>query len=58
MYTGTLINDLMAAVERVERRVELKEQLRRETREEMEVRLLEQMYGQTPHSEPMMAGAA
>jgi 20S proteasome alpha/beta subunit len=58
MYTGTMINDLMTMVERAEQRAQLKEQQRRETREEMEVRMLETMYSQPLHSQPMMAGAA
>ena len=57
MYTGTLIIDLMAAVERAERRAELKAQRVAETREEMEVRMLETMYGQPLH-QPVMVGAA
>jgi hypothetical protein len=58
MYTGTMINDLMAAVERVERRAELKARRLAATREEMEVRMLETMYGQPLHQQPVMAGAA
>ncbi len=54
MYTGSLITDLMAAVERVERRA----QQRREAREEMELRMLEAMYNQPQQSEAAMAGAA
>jgi hypothetical protein len=54
MYTGTLINDLMATVERVEART----QQRRETVEEMELRMLEAMYAQPAQNQPAFAGAA
>jgi len=54
MYTGTLINELMAAVERVEEAV-----LRRyENAEEKEVRLLEEMYAPAALNEPDLVGAA
>ncbi|HUO26188.1 MAG TPA: hypothetical protein VMU61_11000 [Candidatus Aquilonibacter sp.] len=54
MYTGTLIKDLMAMVERAECR----EQERREIREEMELRMLEAMYYEAPQPQTTMAGAA
>jgi hypothetical protein len=56
MYTGTLISDLMAAVERAEWRAQQKSR-KRETREEIELRMLEAMYGQLPQTQTM-AGAA
>jgi hypothetical protein len=54
MYTGTLIKDLMAMVERAEQRA----QQRREVREAMELRMLESMYYQPPQPQTAMAGAA
>jgi hypothetical protein len=58
MYTGTLINDLLAAVEQAERRTQ-------HTRivDEMELRQmfelqLPQMHSEPMRSEPMYAGAA
>jgi hypothetical protein len=53
MYTGTLIKDLMATVERTERSVQLKQYL-----DEMELR---QRFDSPVHeitSEPVYAGAA
>jgi hypothetical protein len=57
MYTGTLITDLMATVERAERRVAQRAR-RQESPVEMELRMLEAMYGQSLQTEPEMAGAA
>lgn len=54
MYTGTMIQDLMAMVERAERR----EEQRREVREAMELRMLEAMYYEAPQPQAEMAGAA
>jgi hypothetical protein len=54
MYTGTMIKDLMAMVERAERR----EEQRREIREETELRMLEAMYYEAPQQHTAMAGAA
>jgi hypothetical protein len=53
MYTGTLINDLMAAVAQVEQRVRRQEEF-----ETMELRMLASMYAQPTQSEPTYAGAA
>jgi hypothetical protein len=52
MYTGTLIQDLMAAVERAERRVEQKR-----LSAEMELRRLWELQP-AQQSEPVFAGAA
>ncbi len=57
MYTGTLINDLMAAVERAERRAAHTGR-RQESAVEVELRMLEAMYFQQPQTERVMAGAA
>jgi hypothetical protein len=51
MYTGTLINELMAVVERTER------EFARST-EEQELRTLDAMYGQAMSQEPVLIGAA
>ena len=58
MYTGTMINDLMAAVERAEEHAR-----QQETAEAMELRMLASMYTQPMctqpmHNEPSFAGAA
>jgi hypothetical protein len=57
MYTGTLIKDLMAAVERAEQKA-AHMALRQESVVEMELRLLEAMYGQPLQTERAMAGTA
>ncbi len=53
MYTGTLIKDLMAAVERAERSVQ-------QTRlsEETELQRLFELQSPRMHREPVFAGAA
>jgi hypothetical protein len=53
MYTGTLIRDLMATVERAERRVQLKQVV-----SEMELRQLFDLPVHEMTSEPVYAGAA
>ena len=51
MYTGTLINDLMATVERAEQRA-------RQTIEDKELRMLEAIYAAALQHEPVLVGAA
>jgi hypothetical protein len=53
MYTGTLIRDLMAAVERAEQGA-----LRKRVAEEMELLRIFEMQDPQKHSEPAYAGAA
>jgi hypothetical protein len=53
MYTGTLIKDLMATVERAERGV-----LRKRLAEEMELRRMYELQAPQMASEPAYAGAA
>lgn len=53
MYTGTLISDLIATVERVERGVQ-----HRPIVDEMELRLMFELPLPRMHSEPVYAGAA
>jgi hypothetical protein len=53
MYTGTLIKDLVAAVERAERGAQ-----RRRIAEEMELRRLFDLEDPQIHREPAYAGAA
>jgi hypothetical protein len=53
MYTGTLIRDLIATVERVERGVPPKRIV-----DEMELRQLFELQLRQVHSEPVYAGAA
>ncbi len=57
MYTGTLINDLMATVERAERRLEKRfEQKRKE--EEAELRHIFELPSPQTQRERIYAGAA
>ncbi len=53
MHTGTLIKDLMAAVERAERSVQRKRSV-----DEMELRRLFELQVPQMHREPVFAGAA
>ncbi len=53
MYTGTLINDLMATVERAERRAQ-----RKQYAEEMELQELFSLPVPEMNHEPVFAGAA
>jgi hypothetical protein len=53
MYTGTLIKDLMAAVERAERGAQQKR-----VADEMELRRMFELRAPQMHSEPVFAGAA
>jgi hypothetical protein len=53
MYTGTLINDLMATVERAERGAQQKR-----IAEEMELRRLFELRAPQKQHEPVFAGAA
>jgi hypothetical protein len=53
MYTGTLIKDLMAAVERAERSAQLKRYA-----EELELQQLFDLPDSQMQSEPILAGAA
>jgi hypothetical protein len=53
MYTGTLIKDLIATVERAERGV-----LQRQLAEEMELRRMFELQAPQMHNEPAYAGAA
>jgi hypothetical protein len=53
MYTGTLIKDLMATVERAERRAQQKR-----TFDEMELQRLFELRAPQVQSEPVYAGAA
>ncbi|MFY9910552.1 MAG: hypothetical protein WAK56_11955 [Candidatus Sulfotelmatobacter sp.] len=53
MYTGTLIKDLMATVERAERSAQLKQYA-----DEIEMQCLFDLPVATMHSEPVFAGAA
>jgi hypothetical protein len=53
MYTGTLIKDLMAAVERAERGAQQKR-----VADEMELRRMFELPAPQMHSEPVFAGAA
>ena len=53
MYTGTLINDLMATVERAERGMFQKQLV-----EEMELLRMYDLQVPQTHSEPLYAGAA
>jgi deoxyadenosine/deoxycytidine kinase len=61
MYTGTLINDLMATVERAEQRVAQRAR-RQEAAVDAELRMLEaiytQTYNQARQQESVLAGAA
>jgi hypothetical protein len=53
MYTGTLINDLMATVEFAERRAQQKRVV-----DEMELLRMSDLQIPQMHNEPMYAGAA
>ena len=53
MYTGTLINDLMATVERAERGV-----FQKQIVDEMELLRMFDLQGTQVHREPVYAGAA
>jgi hypothetical protein len=53
MYTGTLITDLVATVERAERGL-----LQKRIAEEMELRRLFELQAPRMHNEPAYAGAA
>jgi hypothetical protein len=53
MYTGTLIKDLVATVERAERGV-----LQKQLGDEMELRRMFELQGPQMHNEPAYAGAA
>ena len=53
MYTGTMINDLMATVERAEHYTR-----EREAIETVELRMLASMYAQPMQGEPVLMGAA
>jgi len=53
MYTGTLIRDLMAVVERAELRAGQKQ-----VKDEQELERLYQLQGPAPESEQVLAGAA
>ena len=53
MYTGTLIKDLMAAVERAERGAQQKR-----IADEMELQRMFELRAPQMHSEPVFAGAA
>jgi hypothetical protein len=53
MYTGTLIQDLMAAVERAERSARQKR-----LADQMELHRLFELPAQALHGEPVLAGAA
>ncbi|MFZ0759432.1 MAG: hypothetical protein WAM69_05715 [Candidatus Sulfotelmatobacter sp.] len=53
MYTGTLIKDLMAMVERAERGAQQKRLV-----EEMELMRMFELQASQMHSEPVFAGAA
>jgi len=57
MYTGTLIQDLMATVERAEQRVAQRAR-RQESAVEVELRMLEAIYSQLPRDQRVLAGAA
>ena len=53
MYTGTLINDLMATVERAERGA-----FQKQIDDEMELLRIYDLQAQKMHREPLYAGAA
>jgi hypothetical protein len=53
MYTGTLIKDLMATVERAERSAQFKQYA-----DDIEMKQLFDLPVATMHSEPVLAGAA
>jgi hypothetical protein len=53
MYTGTLIGDLMAAVERAEERAQQKR-----LAEEIELRPMFELHSSQSHTEEIFAGAA
>jgi hypothetical protein len=53
MYTGTLIKDLIATVERAERGV-----LQKQIADEMELRRMFELLAPRMHNEPAYAGAA
>jgi hypothetical protein len=53
MYTGTMIEDLMATVERAERSAQQKRIV-----DERELRRMFELPGPRMHSEPVLAGAA
>jgi hypothetical protein len=57
MYTGTLIKDLMATVERAEQRAAQRAH-RQESAVEMELRMLEAMYSHALRNDAVLAGAA
>jgi hypothetical protein len=58
MYTGTLIKDLMATVERVEQRAQQKRIVDDWIVDEMELRLMIGLQLPRTHSERVYAGAA
>ncbi|HZW96616.1 MAG TPA: hypothetical protein VFF64_26975 [Candidatus Eremiobacteraceae bacterium] len=58
MYTGTLIKDLMATVERVERRAQQKRIVDEWIVDEMELRRMFGLQLPRTHSERVYAGAA
>ena len=57
MYTGTLISDLMAAVERAERSAQQKRTSEERVSEEMDLRQLFDLPS-SQQTEPIFAGAA
>ncbi len=57
MYTGTLISDLMAAVERAERSAQQKRMSEERVSEEMDLRQLFDLPS-SQQTEPIFAGAA
>ena len=57
MYTGTLISDLMAAVERAERSAQQKRTSEERVSEEMDLRRLFDL-ASSQQTEPIFAGAA
>ena len=58
MYTGTLIKDLMATVERVERGAQQKRIVDERIVDEMELRRMFELQVPLMHSERVYAGAA
>ena len=58
MYTGTLISDLTATVERVERRAQHKRIVDERVVDDMELRWMFELQLPRMHSEPAYAGAA
>ena len=58
MYTGTLIRDLMATVERAEQRIEHQAEQRLDEQQELQTFLAVQIYTQIVEGNQVFVGAA